>query len=98
MGMWNNHGLGDDDEEIKASIDSLGLFPDELIALVEHARREVWVWTEIARHRKGQQKRKANLIAKFWQLRLDKWIELTAWAEMEYEHEFGAFADDAGRP
>jgi hypothetical protein len=92
MGLWNTHGMGDDEEEIQEALSTLALTPGEMEALVEHTRRENWVWTRMARHEKGQKKRKANLIAKYWNLRMEKWIDLTATAEMEYEEEYGVFA------
>jgi DNA-dependent RNA polymerase auxiliary subunit epsilon len=85
-----------DEEDVLDAIEILGLSTDEMAALVEHNRREAWVWTEIAKREKGQKKRKGNLIAKHFNLRMEKWIELVAQAEMEYEHEHGAFASEGG--
>lgn len=92
MGIWNNHGMAKDDEDIRDAISILGLWPDEMITLVEHSRREEWVWSQSAKDRRGQDKRKATLIAKHYRLRMLKWIDLAAQVEMEYEEEYGAFA------
>ena len=94
MGMWNTHGMNQDDEAVEEAIEILSLMPNELGALVEHARTEQWVFTQAARHAKGQEKRKLNLIAKFFGLRMEKWIDLMATIEMEYEHEHGMFAPE----
>ena len=96
MGMWNTDGMDGEDDEVQDAIYILGLTPDEMTTLVEHARREAWVWAETAKHSKGQKKLKRNLIAKHFRLRMEKWIELVAQAEMEYEHEHGAFASEGG--
>lgn len=93
MGLWNNHGMSTDDETIQQAIYDLGLTAEELGVLVEHARKESWVWTQVAEHQSGQQKRKSNLIAKHLRLRMEKWIDLTVQAEVEYESEYGAFKE-----
>jgi hypothetical protein len=94
MGMWNTHGMSKDDDCIWDAIEVLGLSYDEMTSLVEHCRKEVWVWSEVARRQRGQDKRKSNLISKYFQLRMDKWINLVVEAEMEYEHEHGEFSSN----
>ena len=94
MGTWNTHGMDEDDEAVAEAVDILALSPKELETLVEYARAEQWIFTQAARRAKGQRKRKLNLIAKFFGLRMEKWIELTAAVEMEYEHEHGMFAPE----
>lgn len=95
MGLWNNHGMDEDDEENDYAIRVLGINAGELTAMVECSRKEAWVWREIAKHKKGQDKRKANLIAKHMELRMEKWIDLAAKYEMEYEEARGIFAEGA---
>jgi len=93
MGTWNTHGMDQDDEEVEYALNVLGLSSDELQALVEHCRREQWLWTQVARGQSGQRKRKSNLIAKHMGLRMEKWIDLAVQAEVAYETEFGEFAE-----
>jgi len=93
MGVWNTHGMNGDDELIWDSILVLDIMPHEMEALADYARREAWVWERIGQHKKGQDKRKCNLIAKHYRLRMAKWIELMVEAEMDYENEFGMFAE-----
>jgi hypothetical protein len=96
MGLWNTHGMVEDEEAIQEAIATLGLSALEMEALVEYHRREQWVWERVARHTKGQEKRKSNLIATHFRLRMNKWIELTAAAEVEHEEDFGEFRVQQG--
>jgi hypothetical protein len=96
MGRWNHHGMDDDEEEVEYAISVLALLPQEMEALVEHCRREQWIWKQVAHHKKGQAKRKANLIANWLGLRMNKWIDLVAIAEVQYEEEHGMFATKEG--
>lgn len=93
MGLWNVHGMDPNEDEVEYAIGTvLAMTPGEMTALVEHNRGEQWVWEQVARVKKGQEKRKANLIAKYHGLRMAKWIDLVAAVEMAYEEEHGAFA------
>ena len=87
MGLWNTHGMSENDQDVEESISLLGITSEEMAAMVEHCQRETWVWEQLAKRKKGQEKRKANLIVKHLKLRTEKWIELVAKAEMDYEHE-----------
>jgi hypothetical protein len=84
MGMWNNHGMVEDEEFQRECIEALGMFPEELVLLADHAAREVWVWEQLAKRSKGQVKRKHTLIAGHWRRRARRWKELAAWAEQEF--------------
>jgi len=91
MGKWNHHGM-DDDEEIMWALEALCLTQQEIEALIEACKREQWVWAEMAKREKGQEKRKSNLISKWFGLRAEKWIDIFAKIEIEYEEEHGEFA------
>jgi hypothetical protein len=93
MGLWNTHGMADDDELVQDAIDALSLNPGEMAVLVEYNRGEQWVWQQVARRARGQNKRQANLIVKHLGLRMEKWIDLVAKLEVEYEQEYGAFKE-----
>jgi hypothetical protein len=93
MGLWNTHGMADDDELVQDAIDALSLNPGEMAALVEYNRGEQWVWQQVARRTRGQDKRQANLIVKHLGFRMEKWIDLVAKLEVEYEQEYGAFKE-----
>jgi hypothetical protein len=84
MGTWNTHGMVADEEFQQEAVDTLGMFPEELVVLADNAAKEAWVWTEMAKHSKGQDKRKKNLIAGHWRRRARRWKELAAWAEHEF--------------
>jgi len=79
--------IGDEDE-LTYALDTLGMSPDEITALADHARREAAVWDELSKlERKDREKRAA--IAEWWQRRYRKWKELSALAEQELsDHEF----------
>ena len=98
MGNWNTHGMSKDEEDQFDALNLLGMFPEELMALADHAEKEAWVWTELAKHEAGQKKRKSNLIAGFWRHRYRRWKELAAWAENEYDEEMATAKSLAGDP
>lgn len=81
MGLWNNHGMAEDDTEIELGIVALGLSPDELTMLADFTAQQVWVMERIARRSKGQEKRKCNLIAGHLRRRTRKFKELAAMEE-----------------
>jgi hypothetical protein len=83
MGLWNNNGMVDDEEFQQEAVETLGFFPDELVVLADNAAKEAWVWEQMAKHSKGQEKRKHNLIAGHWRRRARRWKELAAWCEQE---------------
>lgn len=89
MGLWNTHGMNKDSEICFDAACDLGMFPDELMALADHADREAWVWEQMAKHASGQEKRKNNLISGHWRRRSRRWKELAAEMERDVSEEMG---------
>jgi hypothetical protein len=85
MGLWNNHGMVEDDEVIQDAVDALGFFPDELVVLADNAQKEAWIWDKLADHKRGSEKRKAHLISGHWKRRARRWKELAALAEHDFD-------------
>jgi hypothetical protein len=83
MGMWNTHGMVKDEEEQMDAVLALGLMPEELDALAVYCQGRSDISAEIATHSKGQDKRKLNLISKFWKRRYRQLKRLSALAEEE---------------
>jgi len=96
MGRWNTHGMVKDVEVQQEAVDMLGFFPEELASLSDYCRQQSYIWTETAKYESGQKKRKATLIAKFYQYRSRRWKELAAWAEHEYQTEIDGQAKERG--
>jgi hypothetical protein len=88
MGMWNTHGMDEDNENLLDAISILGMTPEELVELSDYAEKQSWIMTQLGRQERGQQKRKCNLIAKHWQRRARKWKELAAAWEAEVAEQF----------
>jgi hypothetical protein len=96
MGSWNTHGMDKDPVTVFNAACDLGMFPDELMELADHADKEAWIWTEMAKHEKAQKKRKANLIAGMWRRRSRRWKELAAEMEQDVSEEMGEEVNFSG--
>jgi hypothetical protein len=89
MGLWNNHGMSKDEEEIEIAIDVLGLMPEELVILSDNAKDQAWIYERMRKHESGQRKRKLTLMIGFWKRRSRKLKELAAAEEDFYAQERG---------
>jgi hypothetical protein len=85
MGVYNTHGMFKDLDDIEWAIDALGMSPEELVVLADNAEKESWIYSQTAKHMKGQDKRKMNLMAGFWRRRTLKFKELAAAEESRME-------------
>lgn len=81
---WDGDGMVEDEDEIGYALEILGLFPDEITALADYARRETWIFEQMAKHNDDED-RKTRLveIAAFWKRRARKWKGLSARVEQE---------------
>jgi hypothetical protein len=85
MGVYNTHGMFKDLDDLEWAIDALGMSPEELVVLADNAEKESWIYAQTAKHMKGQDKRKMNLMAGFWRRRTLKFKELAAAEEARME-------------
>jgi uncharacterized protein Yka (UPF0111/DUF47 family) len=81
--LWNTHGMVKDVDECMDAAAALGLLPEELDALADRCRQEADIAFRVARYEKGQDKRKRNLIAKYYKIRARRFKELAALTEQE---------------
>jgi hypothetical protein len=89
MGLWNTHGMSKEADDLEIAVDLLGLIPDELVVLSDNAKDQCWIYEQMAKHEKGQVKRKTNLMAGHWRRRARKFKELAAAEEARYAEEVG---------
>jgi hypothetical protein len=93
MGLWNTHGMIKDDDDLEWAIAALGLNPEELDILSDNAKDQVWIFEQMAKHERGQDKRKLTLMAGFWRRRARKFKELAAREEAAISEEMGEEID-----